>query len=212
MVSLSTSCVPSDNAAVVESGGFSSVTAAPLGGAASMDPTGDSAALMSTPLWTMLNASPTAAGAIFDVSDAYRYLLWRRWDSGLPWMTFVMLNPSSADSERLDPTIRRCLGFAKQWTFGGALVVNLFGYRSASPRSLRTVADPIGPENRRFVEFACRHAGHVVAAWGNPPRSVGCGSRDQLPTGMCCLGLTAQREPKHPLYVPAAARLVRFVL
>ncbi|TMF61888.1 MAG: DUF1643 domain-containing protein, partial [Chloroflexi bacterium] len=76
-----------------------------------------------------LGTPAAVRGATFSADRRYRYRLWRRWDGARPVVAFVMLNPSTADARRDDPTIRRCIGFAKSWGFGGVEVVNLFAYR-----------------------------------------------------------------------------------
>lgn len=151
------------------------------------------------------------SGAVFDLSGRYRYFLWRRWEAGLPVVGFVMLNPNSADAERADPTIRRCVGFARGWGYGGIVAVNVFALRAASPSELRQVADPRGPENDGFVELAARLSDLVVAAWGNHADSVACGSVCALlPSGTRCLGLTKRNQPRHPLYVRGSSTTVPF--
>ncbi len=90
-------------------------------------------------------------GAELSPCKAYRYALWRRW-SDAPPVLFVMLNPSTADESQDDPTIRRCISFAKQWGHGGIIVGNLFAFRSPYPNDLQTAADPIGPENNLWLE------------------------------------------------------------
>lgn len=81
-------------------------------------------------------------GAIFDATQTYRYTLWREWHDA-PSIGFVMLNPNRADATLDDPTIRRCIGFAKAWEFGRLEVMNLFGYRAKTPSILEHVSDPI---------------------------------------------------------------------
>lgn len=80
----------------------------------------------------------------------YRYWLCREWSPGLDSLVWLMLNPSTADATQDDPTIRRCMGFARRWGYGGITVVNLYAYRATNPRDLLTAADPVGPENDRY--------------------------------------------------------------
>jgi hypothetical protein len=117
-----------------------------------------------------------------------------------------MLNPNRADGVRDDPTIRRCIGFARAWGFGRLWVVNLFGYRARDPRDLRVAADPIGPDNDRHVVRAARRGTIVVAAWGN---AGAFGGRDrevikllrERARAIHCLGITRRGCPRHPLYL-----------
>jgi hypothetical protein len=80
-----------------------------------------------------------------------------------------MLNPSTADAEKFDPTVRRCFGFARDWGFGGLEVVNLFALRSTYPEQLKKVSDPVGPENDAVIRRAVKAADLVVASWGYIP-------------------------------------------
>lgn len=157
------------------------------------------------------------AGAMFDDTGKYRYLLWRTWDEGKrnP-AVFIMLNPSTANAEDDDPTIRRCIGFAKDWGYTGLKVVNLFGLVSSDPKKLATETDPIGPENDYVILSRVPHAGIIIAAWGafkeaktrsiqvlNAVQSV---SRSPI----YCLGMSKDGSPKHPLYIRADTKPVLF--
>jgi hypothetical protein len=148
-------------------------------------------------------------GAIFDRSGRYRYRLWRRWGAG-ERVGFVMLNPSTADAERDDPTIRRCTGFARTWGFGSMVVVNLFALRSPDPARLRRAREPVGRDNDRHIIEAAGACDVVVLAWGMHGRLR---DRDRavldLLAGQAlrCLGQTRAGQPRHPLYLPRAARL-----
>mgnify|MGYP000880158315 CR=1 FL=1 len=89
------------------------------------------------------NIKPTAG---FSPDREFRYTLTRRWDDRL-LVNFLMLNPSTADENIEDPTIRRCMGFARDWGYGGLMVTNIFAYRSTDPKALYKVPDPTGPAN-----------------------------------------------------------------
>ncbi len=130
-------------------------------------------------------------------------------------MTWVMLNPSTADETQDDPTIRRCQGFARREGCGGVQILNLFALRSTDPKGLLGAPDPNGPHNAqviwRAMESARVDGWPVVAAWGAWPHvdqshvysSLTDGTRDLL-----CLGTTANGSPRHPLYVAGDAELV----
>lgn len=151
---------------------------------------------------------PPPGGALFDATRRYRYLLWRRWGHG-GTVAFVMLNPSTADAARDDPTIRRCAGFARTWGFGGMAVVNLFALRATDPARLRRARDPVGRENDHHIAAAAATADAVVVAWGV---HGGLGARDRAVLALLaglrprCLGVTRAGQPRHPLYLPAATR------
>ena len=106
--------------------------------------------------------------AVISDSGFYRYELSRIWDHSKPLVMFVMLNPSTADSNEDDPTIRRCIGFAKSWGYGGLYVGNLFGYRSTDPKKLLLVSHPIGSENKYHLKLMADRCETIICAWGNP--------------------------------------------
>ncbi len=154
------------------------------------------------------------SGAIVDSTEVYRYALWRVWDESLPRLGFIMLNPSTADATGDDPTIRRCIGFARALHFGAVDVVNLFAYRATDPARLAQVGDPIGPENDHYILQAAGHSTKLVAAWGCRGELLG---RDAAVRHLLqhmtlyCLGLTQNGYPHHPLYLRADARLMRWI-
>lgn len=155
-------------------------------------------------------------GATFDVTGRYRYRLWRTWDTSLPRVAFVMLNPSTADHRRDDPTIRRCLGFARAWGYGALVVVNLFAYRTPSVAELARAREPVGPDNDRHLRAARGRAAAVVLAWGvhgalrgRDREALAVLARGRKP--LLCLGTTRDGHPRHPLYLRRSVRPLRFV-
>lgn len=150
-----------------------------------------------------------------DISDdsRYRYTLLRRWTVGGPAATFVMLNPSTADAEQDDPTIRRCIGYARAWGMSAVRVVNLYALRATNPRELWQAADPVGPSNDAAIAscaLVAAHFGHpIVAAWGAHARPDRVAAVLALPgmERLHSLGVTKAGQPRHPLYLPAAATL-----
>lgn len=160
----------------------------------------------------MSDASKTA---ILSLDGLYRYRLGRRWGDGDP-LVWVMLNPSTADADVDDPTIRRCVNFTKAWGFDALTVVNLFAYRATDPKALQLADDPVGRANYRHVRRAVDEAAGIVCAWGANARKVPqfrhapdiseiAGLRP-----LFCLGVTKDGSPRHPLYVKADTPLQRF--
>lgn len=143
-------------------------------------------------------------GATFDTIGIYRYGLTRRWYPKKATALFIMLNPSTADAEIEDPTVRRCMGYARDWGCGGLEVVNIFALRSTDPAALYTAEDPIGPENNRFILEAAERAQAIIAAWGTHGKLHGRG-KEVLKLlehfDVWSLGTTSQGHPKHPLYL-----------
>ena len=158
--------------------------------------------------WCILHKMKGTAS--FDRSKRYRYTLHRRWRQGARQLCFCMLNPSTADATKNDPTVRRCIGYAMDWGFDALEVVNIFAFRSTDPAGLLNVSDPIGVRNTRAIVRAASRAEFTVAAWG-VHGAIG-GRGDAVLRRLCpdhdvrCLGLTREGHPKHPLYLPRTAQ------
>ena len=154
----------------------------------------------------------------------YRWWLRRQWQPGLPPLVFIGLNPSRADAERDDPTLRRIVGFARQWGFGSVTVLNLFARISPSPALLKRAADPVGPDNDRWLQGAQDGRAAIWLGWGNQggwrgrDRQVlellrqGLVGEPHRESRLLCLGLTALGQPRHPLYAAAATPPQRLLL
>ena len=149
------------------------------------------------------------SNAVLSADGKYRYSLTREWGQ-YRRMLFVMLNPSTADAEVDDPTIRRCIGFAEREQCDSIEVVNLYAYRARDPMELKQQLDPEGPLNPRHVIEAQNRAEVIVAAWGAQARfHLSRHYRRQL-SDPYVFGLTKFGFPRHPLYVKADAPLVRW--
>lgn len=150
--------------------------------------------------------------AVLSECGRYRYWLERERDATLPKLAFVMLNPSTADAEIDDPTIRRCMYFARREGCGGIIVVNLFGARTPHPSHLPTFADPAGPMNGKYFYELRKLCVRVVAAWGADSFA----KSEEMRTinwfqDMDCLGVTEIAKcPRHPLYQPSDREIVPF--
>lgn len=154
------------------------------------------------------------SGAEFSPCGRYRYTLTRIWDETKPVINWIALNPSTADANRDDPTIRRETAFSKAWGFGGLVKTNLFAWRSTDPHILAAIADPIGNDNDARIQAIASSASLVVVAWGNWGAINGRGSWvfHKLLAGrkVYCLGINANGHPKHPLYLRSDAALREF--
>ncbi len=155
--------------------------------------------------------------AVLSECGLYRYRLGRTWDADARPLVFVMLNPSTADATVDDPTIRRCVGFAKASDAGGIDVVNLFAFRATDPDDMAKADDPIGEENDLHLLRAAEGGFRTVVAWGaSVPKRHGHRVNEVLRvlrmTGrtLYCLGTTKDGRPRHPLFVKADQPLVHF--
>lgn len=185
-------------------------------------------------------------GATISACGRYRYRLWREWrlwpepakwhwwteEDGTPVVDgagkqlgeplsciFIMLNPSTADGAEDDPTIRRCVGYARRWGYDRIDVLNLFAHRATDPRALLALNDaddPVGPDNKRAFErvlYSGRPVGPIICAWGAHGAHLG---QDETALGWLveherfALGLTKDGHPKHPLYLKSDAAPVPY--
>lgn len=165
-----------------------------------------------------LHLCSVTSSAFISECGQYRYELRRTWDESRPKVMFIMLNPSTADAEIDDPTIRRCVGFAKSWGYGGILVGNLFAYRATEPKTLLTVNDPIGRDNIEHIMELLKECEKVICAWGNGKlveRVFKKMNKEYKPfaenlKGLYYLELANDGTPKHPLYLKGHLKPVRF--
>lgn len=157
--------------------------------------------------------------ANLSMDGMYRYRLVRRWAPGRGVIAFVMLNPSTADAVADDPTIRRCMGFARGFDCGGVDVVNLYAYRATQPVDLRRAmeqgVDVVGPWNTEFLDDAADRADALIVAWGAVPafaesRAAEVAARLAAKRELFCLGRTGSGQPRHPLFVVAEQRPVKW--
>lgn len=138
-------------------------------------------------------------GALFSNCGKYRYKLWRIWNEDQATVLFIMLNPSTADHTKDDATIRRCIGFAKSWGFGGIYIGNLFGYRTSDPKDLKNLNDSRGPFNLIHLKALSKISKMTICAWGNKQ-----GRQENLIkefNNLHYLELAKDGTPKHPLYL-----------
>ena len=139
--------------------------------------------------------------AIFSPCQTYRYSLTRIWNVKKKPVLFIGLNPSTADENNDDPTIRKCMHYAYQWGFGGLIMVNLFAFRATLPNDLKKSKFPIGKNNNQFIINATQKSEMTIVAWGNDGQLYG---RDKevlkLISNPICLNINNTGQPAHPLY------------
>lgn len=158
----------------------------------------------------------------FSPCRTYRYALRIIWDKGRKPKMFIGLNPSTADEDNDDPTLRRCIDFAQRWGHGGLVMTNAFAFRSTDPEPMIAIGEAaIGEENTvRYLEhIASECAGKPIAAWGTNVRRVKWGPQGKLNRNdelkICmgpldCLRVTKEGYPEHPLYLPKTLEPIPF--
>lgn len=159
-------------------------------------------------------------GALFSKCRIWRYSLWRELDLALlsldwPVVNFICLNPSTADENTEDPTVRRCIRWARSWNAKMVVVTNLFAYRATNPKDMLQASDPVGPRNDHYILKIAPVSHLVIAAWGvhgehlDRGRQVAKMLRD-AGVVLHCMGTTKGGHPRHPLYLRNDVRPVVF--
>jgi hypothetical protein len=148
-----------------------------------------------------MNNSFEDNGAMFSDDRKYRYALWRKWDKTKPMIMFIGLNPSTANEDQDDPTIRRVIRFARYWGFGGVYMLNLFTYVTAYPEKLLKCDNPLMLADW-YLQLYAKKVERIVFAWGSFPESVERAKqvKAMFPIAFC-LGRNSNGSPKHPLYL-----------
>lgn len=156
--------------------------------------------------------SSTGRSAVISEDGLYRYRLDRIWNDELPRICWIMLNPSTADGDLDDNTIRRILDYSKRWGYGSLAVGNLYAFRATQPPDLKAAADPIGPEADAYLRQIIGESSRVMVGWGMSPRKLGIpgwGTRVAMIESLTraqkmvpyALGVTTKGDPLHPLYL-----------
>lgn len=147
--------------------------------------------------------------AVFSDCERYRYVLRIKWDRG-PVVNFVMLNPSTADEVKSDPTIDKCQKRALALGYGGLVVTNLFALRATDPKVMLADVEPVGPENDQHILREAMDALGIVCAWGQDGNHQG--RADFVYRCLAKMGehklsaLRVSAEPWHPLYLPMSLK------
>lgn len=154
-------------------------------------------------------------GAIFSTCRTWRYRLHRIWHPDKPIAVFIGLNPSTADERRNDPTVTRCVNYARYWGYGGLVLLNIFAYRATNPRDLKAAPSPVGELNDLHILESVSRAALVVAAWGAHGDFMGRGKQVQkllfqAGVRVYCLGKTNAGHPRHPLYLAKSLKPILF--
>lgn len=150
--------------------------------------------------------------AVISGCGKYRYLLRRTWDHSKPRALVIMLNPSTADAEIDDATIRSLLRLLGGLAYGSFEVVNVFALRATDPMELLTARDPVGPDNEAAVRASIGRCDVAICAWGAwpPAREASIYIRNAIRAArpaMYCFGKTKDGSPRHPLYIKSGTEL-----
>lgn len=154
----------------------------------------------------------SVGGAHFSECRKYRYYLWRVWDVEKPLILFIGLNPSTADENMDDNTIRRVKRFARDWGYGGVYMMNLFAWVTPYPEELPLAKDPLG-DNNYWLKDVSGKCKDVLCAWGSFPEAAARAKEvhAMFPRALALI-VNKDGSPRHPLYVPAKTKPVNFDL
>jgi hypothetical protein len=169
-------------------------------------------------------------GAFFDPNEVnFRYALWRLFKEpddfeNMKIVSFIGLNPSTADEVKNDPTVTRCVNFAKSWDFDGMFMLNLFAYRATEPKELKATYEAnkyrlgvVGYFTDEWILSVCDLSNMVIACWGGNGTYL---SRDKEVLFMLenecekevyALGKTKEKHPRHPLYLKRSSKPEKYV-
>ncbi len=149
--------------------------------------------------------------AIFSKDRLHRYVLIREWDLSKPSLMIISLNPSTADEKKNDPTVRRCIGFAKKWGFGKLLMTNIFAFRATIPKDLFNSKNPIGDKNNYWLKKLSKTTDKVVLAYGNHGRFK---NRHEeilkMINNLYCIKKSKTGMPMHPLYLKYTKEPIKY--
>jgi hypothetical protein len=170
----------------------------------------------------------------FSPCRKYRYTLWREWHKDTlnlsaddeartihQFVQFIGLNPSTADEVQDDPTVRRCIQFAKDWGYGAMCMTNIFAFRATDPTNMKAEVSPVAEldlrhlqnENDTWLQRISRSAGLIICAWGRHGNHLKRHERvlDLLSDRkLHCLSVNADGTPAHPLYLPSILKPIPF--
>jgi hypothetical protein len=157
-------------------------------------------------------SSEVRKDAIFSECGKYRYQLSRLWDDGLPFAMCIGLNPSTANADTDDPTIRRLTSLMQRKGYGGFYMTNLFALISPYPEDLRVCPDPV-KDNDLWLMHTSERCDDVIFCWGNFPMAQYRAKKviPMFPKALC-FGTNANGSPKHPLYLGKDTMLTDFKL
>jgi len=152
--------------------------------------------------------------AVISPCRKYRYILKRSWDESKGFVNFIGLNPSTADESKDDPTIRRCMGFARDWGYGGIYMTNLFALRATHPEELKKTDDDLhdarNPYNSFHLHFAIDRSKITIAAWGNHGKLDSMDYYMKSSHELHYLKMNSTGQPAHPLYLPKTLKPIKW--
>lgn len=152
--------------------------------------------------------------AVFSFDKKYRYILGRKW-SNKGKCLFILLNPSTADAFKLDPTITRAYNLSKKLGLGELIILNIFAIRGSNPEIIKKVSDPIGPLNNYYIKKYVKKSDLIILGWGNHGK-INNRSKEiidiikKVKKEIYVLDINKNGEPKHPLYIKSDIKIKKY--
>lgn len=167
--------------------------------------------ILQTLYLNLVMVSPTKNNIVrkvkLSIDKKHRLMLSRHWNLNKPSLLYIMFNPSIADDEVDDPTIRRLISFSRTYNYGGFYVANLYTYITPNPKIIDTSVG-IKKNNFKIIKNLTNKVDDVVYAWGNS--IVEPSELRNLITSPLCFGKNINGSPKHPLYLSSKSKLIKF--
>ena len=149
--------------------------------------------------------------AIISDNDKHRYCLSRIWSNGDNIVAFIGLNPSTADANKDDSTITKCVNYAKQWGFDGLYMINLFSFRATDKEEMLKDDNPTNAENDKCINKYINKANKVICAWGND--GVFKNRHKYIIDNfenLYCLTINKTGQPHHPMYLKLDIQPIKY--
>lgn len=146
--------------------------------------------------------------AVISNCKRYRYRLDRDVQAHGLVFAYFGVNPSTADAEKDDQTIRKLKGFTQIYGGSRFIVGNPFAARCKEVKKLATINNPVGTDNEYYLHRIINEADILIPCWGNRSKvpEILHSHFDSLLAWLirsgkpvCTFGLTKSNDPKHPL-------------
>eukprot|EP01084_Bolivina_argentea_P270830 460612_1 len=152
-------------------------------------------------------------GAIFSQDSQYRYALHRIWDDSKKKVMFIGFNPSTADGQIDDATVKKLIKYCKLWDYGGLYICNLFAFVAKNPLDIDECEHPIGSSNDYYLQKYSVKSDKIIVMWGRQGAFYNNRIQNVLKIftmRIYCFKLTKNKQPYQPLYLPLNTQLELF--
>lgn len=147
------------------------------------------------------------------VSDCQKYQYFRFYsinqDAKKP-LGIVGLNPSFIKNGK-NSTVSILSQIALREGYDSLIITNLYGYITPNPKDLKTVDDPVGPENDVWIQDMAKACDKVLCIWGNSGSEYRIDKILPLIKNKAyTIGLTKSGRPRHVLHTKKDVKLKKY--